>query len=275
MRLCITADDFGLTPGVNAAVVDLFEAGALSHASALVCSDYVEDGIKGLPERFHDRIGLHLCLDGEMPISPANRIPTLVTEAGRLKSRGRMVADILTGRVERQDLETETRAQVERLLSLGIQPKYLDGHGHLHVLPVMASIVGSVVREYGISRVRRPVEMPSLALAAAPRVTRLPVSGLISMAAIWAFRGPLRGLAKTDRFIGLAHSGHLTAAVLDSWIRVLRADGSGAGTSTLEVMCHPGFEDEALKKYEHWQYEHKCDFAAAIKLKQAFPEHII
>jgi predicted glycoside hydrolase/deacetylase ChbG (UPF0249 family) len=275
IRLCITADDFGLSPGVNDAVVDLFERGALSHTSALVCANHIEDGLKKLPAHFRDRIGLHLCLDEETPISPPERIPTLVTEAGRFKKRGRMLWDIFMNRIKRRDLETEVRAQIRRLMDLGIRPKYLDGHGHLHVLLRVASVVGPIVQESGISMVRRPVEMSSLALAAPPILGRLPVSSLISIAAYRSFRGSYRGLAKTDRFIGLVHSGHLSASVVNSWIRVLKKHESNGRFSTLEVMCHPGFSDDILQKYSHWRYEHESEHRAALLLRDAFHGQIV
>jgi len=112
----------------------------------------------------------------------------------------------------------EFRAQVRRILDAGIRPTHLDTHKHTHVLPQVAEAMARISEEFGIAWVRRPLAGPLLG---------------------WILRR--RHCRMTDHFAGFRLTGRLDAAALTELIRRLQP-------GTTELMCHPGFLREELRR---------------------------
>ena len=85
-RLAITADDFGLSESVNAAVEEAHRSGILSAASLMVGGPAAADAIKRARALPNLRVGLHVVLVNDDPISPSAQIPALVDGSGRLRN---------------------------------------------------------------------------------------------------------------------------------------------------------------------------------------------
>ena len=89
-RLIITADDFGLSPGVNDAVVAAHRAGTLTSASLMANMDgfqHAVDALAGVPGL---DVGLHFVLAAGAPVSKPGDVPTMLMDgaAGRLVPPG-------------------------------------------------------------------------------------------------------------------------------------------------------------------------------------------
>jgi predicted glycoside hydrolase/deacetylase ChbG (UPF0249 family) len=56
--------------------------------------------------------------------------------------------------IKRDHLETEIRAQVQRLRELGVPMSHLDGHGHMHRLPFVLKSLIHLSEELGIKIIR-------------------------------------------------------------------------------------------------------------------------
>jgi predicted glycoside hydrolase/deacetylase ChbG (UPF0249 family) len=77
-RLILNADDFGLTAGVNRAIIELYRAGLLSSATLMAKAAATEEAIKSALSAPSLGVGCHVVLvDGE-PALPPYKIPTLV-----------------------------------------------------------------------------------------------------------------------------------------------------------------------------------------------------
>ncbi len=121
-RLCICADDFGLHPAVNEAVMRLVEMGRLQATSAMVGAPAWRGGAGALAriDPAHLDVGLHLDLT-EYPLSVAPR-----SLAGWLLQGPRDVPALLR----------EVHAQLDRFEdAMGRMPAYVDGHQHVHQFP--------------------------------------------------------------------------------------------------------------------------------------------
>ncbi len=66
MRLIVNADDFGLTEGVSAGIVDAIERGVVTATTAMVAID-ASERLARLGPRIAGRVGLHLQLTGGIP----------------------------------------------------------------------------------------------------------------------------------------------------------------------------------------------------------------
>ena len=137
------ADDLGLDEAINDAIFDLADAGQLQGASLMVAGPAVAHAMAGLRSRPGLKIYLHLVLSEGPPISAPAEIPLLVNGQGCLNlGFGRLLLASLwprrhTSNLSRQ-LATEIKAQILRFQSLlGAQSIYLDGHQHIHLVPLV------------------------------------------------------------------------------------------------------------------------------------------
>lgn len=135
-RLIATADDFGDTPGVNAAVLRAYREGILRFASLMAGRPAAAEAARIARDNPGLGVGLHLELCADEPEKAGMRY-FFSPEA-------------------RAGLEGEIRGQIEALLALGIKPTHIDGHINVHVHPVIFPAVCRLAREYGIPRVRLP-----------------------------------------------------------------------------------------------------------------------
>ncbi len=98
-------------------------------------------------------------LTGGSAVAPREQIPSLVDKNGRLpRSLAALVANVTIGRVPPIEIETEVRAQIEKIRRAGIEPTHLDTHKHTHAHPTIMNALGRVAQQSGITRVRNPVE---------------------------------------------------------------------------------------------------------------------
>lgn len=134
--LIVTADDFGISPSVNAAVVRAYREGILRFTSLMVLREHAEDAARLAEENPGLGVGLHLELCASAPAKAGLRY--------------------FFDPKARAGLEGEIRAQLDRLLSLGVTPTHVDGHINVHVHPVIFPALCRVAREYKVPRVRLP-----------------------------------------------------------------------------------------------------------------------
>ncbi|HXJ16101.1 MAG TPA: ChbG/HpnK family deacetylase, partial [Candidatus Polarisedimenticolia bacterium] len=158
-ELIVNADDFGLTRGVNEGIVRASQEGILTSATLMANGPAFEDAVDRARQCPRLGVGCHLALVGGRVVAPREKIPSLADRDGRLpRSIGVLMAKLSTGLVRTKDIEAEFRAQIEKICRAGIEPTHLDTHKHSHAHPLVTSALGRVAREFGIARVRNPVE---------------------------------------------------------------------------------------------------------------------
>jgi predicted glycoside hydrolase/deacetylase ChbG (UPF0249 family) len=157
---------------------------------------------------------------------------------------------IILSRVSAAEIERELRAQVEKVLAAGIAPTHLDSHKHVHALPRLGSMTIKLASEYGIPAVRRVGErQPALGclLRRNPRAIATILRQLLNSWTLavfskgWSRQIRRASLVCAGRFYGLTATGFLDEEV----IREILCD-LPEGTS--ELMCHPGFVDNGLRR---------------------------
>ncbi|HKV04728.1 MAG TPA: ChbG/HpnK family deacetylase [Candidatus Acidoferrales bacterium] len=247
-ELILNADDFGYTRGVNEGIIRAHKDGILTSATLMANGPAFDDAVERAKANPSLGVGCHLVLTGGTAVAPSGEIPSLATRDGRLpESLGALVARLSSGSVRTRHIEIELRAQIEKIRRAGIEPTHLDTHKHTHVHPRVMSALGRVAREFGITRVRNPVESleDSWRTARAERagiVLNLVASSAVRAVSFW-FRAISRtsGLRYPDRFLGLAATGHLGGAALCRMIDTL-------AEARTEIMLHPGVCDAELAR---------------------------
>lgn len=234
-RLIVTADDVGLHPGMTRGALAAHDGGIVTAVSVSPNGRDFEPAVEQLRDRPKLDVGAHLTLVGERPLSDPARIPSLVGADGRLHGKyPAFAARYALGRIRTADLETELRAQVERLLVTGLRVVHLNSHQHLHLLPRVFEVVRKLAEEHGIPAVRVPNE-PDAGLS--PR-------GL-QIRALNALGRRAKG-GQVGRTVGVLAAGHLTAEALRRCLDHVEG--------TTELVCHPGLGGAELAREYDWGY---------------------
>ena len=145
-HLIINADDFGVTAGVNRAVIECYDAGVLTSTTLLANGAAYDEAVELAHRTPGLGVGAHLNLTAGRPLLPADTVPTLVDETGRFHTRGRLMRRAAFGRVKPTEVAQELRAQIERLHDSGITITHLDSHQHVHSIPGIFPVVQTLAR---------------------------------------------------------------------------------------------------------------------------------
>ena len=172
--LIVNADDFGLTPGVNRAILELHRAGALTSATLMARAASAGEAIAMARDTPSLGVGCHVVLvDGEAVLESAKLHTLVPARDGRFRpSLGAFVKDLLTGRIAEDEIEAEARAQIASLQDRGIVLSHVDTHKHTHMFPAVLRPLLRAARACGISAVRNPFE-PAWSVRATPDAAQL------------------------------------------------------------------------------------------------------
>src|SRR5512141_57922 len=79
-RLIVNADDFGLTTGVNRAIIECHQRGIVTSATLMANSAAFEDAVALAKQNPRLSVGCHVTLmDGE-PLLPASKVSSLLRD---------------------------------------------------------------------------------------------------------------------------------------------------------------------------------------------------
>ena len=155
--LIVSADDLGLTEGVNRAVLRGYRQGIVTSTSLLAVGRSFDDAVRMLLDNPGLDVGAHLAIVGEdPPLLTAREVPTLVDARGALPLSYRTVIQRgLLGRLDPDDVRREFAAQLERIRSAGITVSHVDTHQHTHLWPAVAGVLVELARHNRFGRSAR------------------------------------------------------------------------------------------------------------------------
>jgi predicted glycoside hydrolase/deacetylase ChbG (UPF0249 family) len=242
-RLILNADDFGLTSGVNRAIIELNQRNAMTSATLMAEAGATEEAATLASSSPRLGVGCHIVLVDGKPALPAAELPTLVDqETGRFRpTLGKFVRDLFLGRIRASEIEAEAEAQITRLHSLGTRPTHVDTHKHTHIFPRVLVPLLKAAKRQRVGAIRNPFE-PDWSVGATPAA---PPLRCVQIRILDRFRPGFRslvtnsGLATTDGAVGVLATGTLNAVALASLLRALP-------NGTWELVTHPGENDADL-----------------------------
>jgi hopanoid biosynthesis associated protein HpnK len=255
----VSADDFGLSPGVNAGIVTAHRDGILGDASLMVNGSAFPDAVELARSTPTLAVGLHLVLVQGRATAQARDVPALVDAAGMFRSN-----PVATGFRYfftpgiRPQIEREVRAQIEKYLRTGLPLSHIDGHLNIHMHPTVLSILLQLAPTYGIRALRLPREPLGISLRLDARASLRKLAEAMTFRGLIAFAKPrLRehGIRCPDQMFGLHQSGHVTEPYL---LGVLAALPPG----TTEVYCHAAVVDAEARRWRPADYESAAELAA-------------
>ena len=154
-ELIITADDFGLSSGVNRAVEKGWQEGILTCASIMPGGTAFDDALDVARRNPGLQVGLHLTLvQGRGVLSPAD-IPGLVDANGDFPENPVSAGmRYYFDKGVHDQLEREIEAQIRAVRDAGINLSHIDGHLNIHLHPTVFAILEDVMPRYGIRTFR-------------------------------------------------------------------------------------------------------------------------
>lgn len=242
-RLIVNADDFGLTNGVNRAIIEGHTRGAVTSATLMANMPAFDAAVSLAKDHPSLGVGLHFNITQGRPLSAASRVGSLIDDRGEFWGTSTAILRrMLAGRLKIEEVVIELRAQIEMALNAGLRLTHVDSHKHTHALPQICDAIISTIKDYGINAVRAPRERWRFGRRAESFkiITQSAGAfGLSQLCRVSDARLKKSGLKTPDFFFGVARTGFWTKPWLIDLIERLPAGAS-------ELMCHPGYDDAEL-----------------------------
>jgi chitin disaccharide deacetylase len=258
-RLIVSADDFGLSPGVNAGIVRAHRDGILTDASLMVNGAAVDAAVELARATPTLSVGLHLVLLQGRATMPPSAIPGLVDGAGMFRANPVAVGFryFFTPGLHVQ-LEREICAQLEKYLDSGLPLSHVDGHLNIHVHPTVLNILVHVAPRYGIRALRLPREPLAVSLRLDGRERLRKCAESLAFRRLAAYAAPrltAHGIRSPEQMFGLHQSGHVTESYV---LGVLDALAPGV----TEIYSHASLVDAEARRWRPANYECEGELAA-------------
>ena len=227
-RLIINSDDYGRTPEISRGIREAHLRGVVTSTTCMMNIPTTADDIAvALKETPSLGVGVHLVLTMGNPITTPETIRSITDENGRFFKFASLMEQLPDLKID--EVRKEWRAQIEAFIrAAGRNPTHLDSHHHSsYFSPQLFHAMLELVKEYDCAirfpftgNVSRELEetdkqVPDLIKEFDPR--------------------------RPDRFVVDFYDERATREQLIGMIGEL-PDG------TTEIMCHPGYTDDAFAK---------------------------
>jgi hopanoid biosynthesis associated protein HpnK len=241
----VNADDFGLTAGVNRAIIEGNRSGIVTSATLMAnakASDAAIDLAKAQPSL---TTGCHVVLIDGVPLT-AN-LPSLTDGSPRFRSSLKQFAlAAVRKQIAADEIQREVEAQIRKLQSRGVTITHVDSHKHTHMFPHVLRPLLRAAKACGIRAVRNPFEpircWPAGMVLGSPGLW-LRSAGVMAFQMFGSeFHRAVKeeGIVSTKGTVGIAVTGMLDQKKL---LQILEALPEG----TWELVCHPGYSDADLQ----------------------------
>ena len=278
-KLIINADDFGLTTGVDRAIIETHTGGVVSSATLMANGAAFDDAVTTARSVPNLSVGCHVVLVDGTPVSPPDAVDTLLAirsaEPDKFySSLSAFAARATLGGFDRDQLVMEVTAQIRKIQSAGLQVTHLDSHKHAHVFPEIFAALLRAARICGVRAIRNPF-VPVKAMHARQYKGRPDLwkrYGQVRMLHTFSrqFRQQTKraGLLTPDGVVGVIETGSLESSGKHSakssgkssgknseknsgehydYSSLLRQTLASLPEGTWEFVCHPGYADADLR----------------------------
>ena len=149
--LIIHADDFGMMHTVNTAIEEAIDKGWVTSASIMVPCPWFPEVATWAKSHPNADLGIHLTVNADWttfrwtPVSAQPKGSSLLDEDGYLP----LLTEYVAAHAKTNDVETETRAQIDKAEAAGIHLSHLDSHmGTLFATPDLFGVYVGLGNHY-------------------------------------------------------------------------------------------------------------------------------
>jgi hypothetical protein len=253
-RIWLCADDYGISPAVNAAIRELILRGRINATSVMTAAPYIgADEAAALDElnsgEKRAALGLHVTLTG--PFKPMSEGFAPLAH-GHFVPLNKMMRLAITRRLNPERLVIEVATQVQAfVMAFGRPPDFIDGHQHVHLFPQVRDAVLAVTAQAAPDAWVRQCGRPPAAIRLKDRKEL--VLDVLSL----AFRRKARQAGVTTN---PAFAGAYDFDDKPDFARLFPRFLAGLPDGGL-IMCHPGFVDVELKRLDPLTHQREREFA--------------
>jgi hopanoid biosynthesis associated protein HpnK len=250
-RLIVNADDFGYTAGVNRAIAEAHTRGIVTSSTLMASGAAFDDAVRLAVQLPKLSVGCHVVLIDGQPVLDRTRLRSITSKnsgsprfGSGLKS---FAARALSGRLDPEEIEAETAAQIHKVQSAGITVSHLDSHKHTHLFPAVLRPMLRAAHSCGIRAIRNPFgprkPLKSGELLARPSLWTRYAEVRILRALAGKFSDTVKnhGFQTPDGTLGIVVTGALDE-------QLFRAIAGVIPEGTWEFVCHPGYNDAELQR---------------------------
>lgn len=247
--LVLCADDFGLSDGINRAILELIDLGRLSATSCMTTMPAWTEGAAAALIARHDRaaLGLHFNL----------------TEGDNATPLGKLMQRSLLGQLDTGRVQQALNRQLDCFEALtGLPPDFVDGHQHIQMFPGIRDIVLQTLQQR--YQQQRPwVRVSNPAISGHDAGFKAVVLRLIGLG--FEQRRRQHAVAGNRSFAGM-YSLQPDAGfecMLQHWLKTLPEGAL--------IMCHPGHTDgqSGLARARQQEYDWLAGDAFGAALQQS------
>jgi hypothetical protein len=256
-KLIINSDDYGRTPDISRGIREAHLRGVVTSTTCMMNIPTTADDVKiALQETPKLGMGVHLVLTMGKPISAPEAVPSIVDKNGNHLKYDAFIANIPNLNME--EVKTEWRAQIEAFIkAAGHKPDHLDSHHHSSFFtPELFRGMLELAKEYDCP-IRNPIAHGDNPTAGMPAVAD-PMSDHAPR-----LMREFNARSTDTIFVNFYDEGATNEELLDIFSKV--TDG------TTEIMCHPGYVDDAFAKESvyNFQRERELKILTDPAIKQA------
>jgi hopanoid biosynthesis associated protein HpnK len=244
-RLIVNADDFGLTPGVNRAIIEAHTNGVVTSATLMANAAGFDDAIRLTKSSPTLGVGCHVVLVDGSPVLSSSRISTLTDGAdpGRFeRSISSFAMRAMRGRIDPAHVEMEAAEQIQKLQAAGVQLSHVDTHKHSHIFPQILLPLLRAAKACGIHAIRNPFGRVAFSVVAGrPKLWKRygELMLLNPLARRFLRCVQAEAMITPDGTVGVAATGALDE-------RLFRLIIENIPDGTWEFVTHPGYNDSDL-----------------------------
>jgi len=242
-RLIVNADDFGLTRGVNRAIIEAHTRGIVTSTTLMANSASFDNAVELARAHPTLSVGCHLMFVDGGPLLPAGEVDSLIKSEGKFyQGIGSFALRALRGKLDAAQIEAEAFAQIRKLQDAGIEVSHVDSHKHTHLFPAVLQPVLRAVQRCGVRAIRNPFGRVAFRMIARrPELWKRygQMGALNLLSGKFARTVAKAGMVTTDGSLGVAATGGLDDELFRLMIESLPE-------GTWEFVSHPGYNDADL-----------------------------
>ena len=256
-RIIINSDDYGRTPEISRGIRESHLNGVVSSTTCMMnIPTTAHDVAVAVQETPKLGLGVHLVLTMGKPILPPESVPSIVDANGNHLKYDPFIENL--PRLNIHEVKAEWRAQIETFIrAAGRRPDHLDSHHHSSFFtPELFRGMLEIAREYGCP-IRNPIAYGNNPTAGMPGIAQ-PMSEHAPR-----LMKEFNARSTDTMFVNFYDEG----ATHEELLNILSKVENG----TSEIMCHPGYVDEAFAKESvyNFQRERELKILTDPAIKQA------
>ncbi len=252
-KIITTADDLGIDKDTNSAIRESFDVGVLTSSCLMADGEAFDDAVENVVKaRPNLEIGIHLDIIECKSLTQSGK--SILTDENGVFNNS--YVKMLLKSYDKNFLsavETEFVAQIEKILSAGIKPVYINTHVHTHSIPNLFKIVCKLADKYSIPFIRTQGELPyytkGLKRHTSIRYCLNIIKNILLNTFTFINKIELKKYnAQTNKyFLGVLYTGQMDEETIIAGVERLPED------AVAEVICHPSVSPEKPRHYKEYK----------------------